>query len=434
MHKEMAPKSMHDCSGWHLLRRWIVNLTRLPAARAAFSSLVLKTAWQTVLVFVSTLAIQLTTFGILAVAAMIMPAEAFARLSLIVAATMLANAVVELGLNTASTKMYCDTKDEGYLRSAFAVYLACLPIIALSSGATAYVAGLPDIGLGIALGGALNLWNAVRASDQARQDYHSFGRASMAFALLRLIAGGGTLYLTRDPVLTAVATFALPVLAGLLSASARFAFEAFSGPRRPVGALMWYTVHVYCSTVLFIAIPYISQFIMAARLNAEAIGSFGLILAFCGPISLLVYSLRSVLFPIMLGSDRILEDLIWSWKGLATILCCLLSLMCAGVIVGQGMDYSYGHKFPGIGTAFLIYFAGFSFTSMVGLYGLSQHTQGVPQLSSVINLIRVAALAGLLSQYGMTLNSMIAITAVVMCSGEVALAVVLGVRRMRLPI
>lgn len=416
------------------MRRWIVDLTQQPVPiepRLDASYLVRKTAWQTVLVFVSTLAIQLTTFAILAIAALIMPAEAFARLSLIVAATMLSLAIAELGMDTASARMYCDTKDEGYLRTAFAVYLTSLPVIALIAGSTAYVAGATDIGLGIALGGILNLWNALRSCDQARQDYRSFWRASFAFAALRLVAGGGTLYLTRDPVLTAAATYALPVVAGLLSTSARYAFEAFAGPRRAIGELAWYTAHVYCSTVSFIAMPYISQFIMAARLDATAIGSFGLILAFCGPISLLMYSLQSVVFPVMVGGGKALEDLIWSWKGLSVILCSILALIVGGAIVGQGLDFFYGHKYQGIATAFMIYFAGFSITSMVGLYSISQHTQGVPQYSNAINLIRVVTLTLLLSQFGTDLNSVILITVLTMCVGEFVLAALLGFRRRR---
>ena len=177
--------------------------------------------------------------------------------------------------------------------------------------------------------------------------------------------------------------------------------------------------------------PYISQFIMAARLDATAIGSFGLILAFCGPISLLMYSLQSVVFPVMVGGGKALEDLIWSWKGLSVILCSILALIVGGAIVGQGLDFFYGHKYQGIATAFMIYFAGFSITSMVGLYSISQHTQGVPQYSNAINLIRVVTLTLLLSKFGTDLNSVILITVLTMCVGEFVLAALLGFRRRR---
>ena len=155
-------------------------------------------ARQTGVTFLSTLAIQATTFAILALAAFVMPKEAFARLSLIVAMVMLANALFELGLNVTSTKMYGDTRDEGYLRAALAVRLACLPAGAVL-GLAVWWAGAADAGLGIALGAVLNLWNGMRATDQARQDYRSFARSSLIFAVLRAMSGLAALYLTRNP-------------------------------------------------------------------------------------------------------------------------------------------------------------------------------------------------------------------------------------------
>src|SRR5271157_1031228 len=185
-------------------------------------------ARQTAVTFLATLAIQATTFAILALAALAMPKEAFARLSLIVAAAMLANALFELGLNLTSTKMYGETRDEGYLRAAFAVRLACLPAGTLL-GLAVWRAGAADAGLGIALGAVLNLWNGLRAADQARQDYCSFARSSLAFAVLRAATGFTALYLTRNPVWTAVATYALPVVAGVASRSVRLAAGDFAG-------------------------------------------------------------------------------------------------------------------------------------------------------------------------------------------------------------
>lgn len=155
-------------------------------------------ARHTALVFASTLAIQATTFAILAIAALVMPTEAFARLSLIVAAVILASAMFELGLNLTSTKMYGETRDEAFLRTASLIRLLCVPLGELAGvGASAW--GAADIGIGIGLGAAVNLWNGIRASDQARQDYRSFAAASLAFGAIRGVAGLGALYATPTP-------------------------------------------------------------------------------------------------------------------------------------------------------------------------------------------------------------------------------------------
>lgn len=387
-----------------------------------------ETVVHTALTFISTLAIQLTTFAILASSALVMSTEAFARLSLIVAAVMLSNALFELGLNVTSTKMFGDTGDDGYFRSAFAVRLVCLPVALVMGGAFLQL-GWGDTGLGIILGAVLNVWNGVRATDQARQDYRSFVRSSVAFAAVRGIVGILAMVLTKDPVITAIATYAVPVAAGGLSASAKYVREAFSGPRPPIRASLWYATHVYLNALTFIAIPYVPQFFIAARLDPVAVGTYGLILTFIGPISLLVYSLRSVLLPKMLGVGRALEDWLWSAKGATVIGIASFLMMIGGVILGFGLKHFYGHKFPEIALVFLIFFAGFAATSMIGLYSLSVHTQGVPHLSNTIGLLKLVALAAVLVPLEHSLSTTVTATSLVMVAGEVALVGALALRR-----
>lgn len=385
-------------------------------------------AQYTALVFASTLAIQATTFVILASAALVLATGDFARLSLIVAATMLANGLFELGLNLTSTKMYGDTRDEGFLRTAFLIRLLCVPLGCLLGLAFALGWGAADIGLGIGLGAALNLWNGVRASDQAREDYRSFVAASLSFAALRGLAGVGTLYATRAPVLTAIAIYGLPIAGAAFSTSARYAVEAFTGPQRPVGDMLWYGTHVYLSALAFIAIPYVPQFVIASRLDAAAVGTYGLILTFTGPISLLVYSLRSVLLPKMLGDGRF-EDMMWSRRGLFTIVALWVALMAGGALLGYGLEIFYGHKFPEIRSAFTVFFIGVSATAMIGLYSLSVHTLGMPQISAGVGVAKFTILLALMSFTGATLFEVIVLTTLVMVAGEIALVALLGARR-----
>jgi hypothetical protein len=89
----------------------------------------------------------------------------------------------------------------------------------------------------------------------------------------------------------------------------------------------------------------------------------------------------------------------------------------------------YGDKFPGIGLAFLIFYAGSSATSMIGLYSLSVHTQGVPHLSMAINVVKLVVVAILLTAVGHSLLSVVTITAVAMVVGELLLMGTLQRRR-----
>jgi O-antigen/teichoic acid export membrane protein len=402
---------------------------RLPGASAGSSLLLREVAQHAALVFASTLAVQATTFVILASAALILPTEGFARLSLIVAATMLANGLFEFGLNLTSTKMYGDTRDEGFLRTAFLIRLLCVPLGCLLGLAVAVTWGATDIGLGIGLGAALNLWNGIRASDQARQDYRSFVAASLSFAALRGLAGLGTLCATRDPVLTAVAIYALPIAGAAFSTSARYAVEAFTEPRRPVRDMFWYGTHVYLTAMAFIAIPYVPQFVVASRLDAIAVGTYGLILTFTGPISMLVYSLRSVLLPKMLEDGSWFEDMMWSRHGFLAIAAFWAALMASGALLGYGLEIFYAHKFPEIRSTFIMFFIGVSATAMIGLYSLSVHTLGMPQVSAVIGVAKFAVLLVLLAFTGSTLSEVIVLTAIVMVAGEIVLVALLGARR-----
>ena len=385
-------------------------------------------ARHTALVFASTLTIQVMTFAILAIAALVMTTDAFARLSLIVAATMLTSGLFELGLNLTSTKMYGDTRDEAFLRTASLIRLLCVPL-GMLIGVAAFAWGATDIGVGTGLGAALNLWNGIRASDQARQDYRGFATASLAFAATRGLAGFSALYAMGDPVLTAVAIYAVPVIGAALSTSARYAVEAFIGPRRPAGDMLWYATHVYLNALAFIAIPYVPQFVIASRVDATAAGTYGLILIFTGPISLFVYSLRSVLLPKMLGEKSQLEDWMWSWPGCFTIIALWIVLMAGGALLGHGLGVYYAQKFPEIGSAFPVYFAGFSATAFIGLYSLSVHTLGLPQISTWIGLAKFTVLLALLSVTGTTLSEVVTLTAIVMVAGEIALVSLLAARR-----
>ncbi len=388
-------------------------------------------AKHTGLVFVSTLAIQATTFAILAIAALIMPTENFARLSLIVAATMLANAVFDLGLNLTSTKMYGDTRDEAFLRTAFLVRFACIPLGCLLGGAVWGVWDASDIGLGISLGALLNVWNGIRASDQARQDYRSFVRTSLAFAGLRALVGFAALFATRDPIITAFATYALPILAGAFSTSARYVVDAVAGPRRSVGDMLGYSTYVYINAVMFGAITYLPQFIIASRFDAEAVGTYGLLLTFTAPISLLVYSMRSVLLPKMLGDGPGFENLLWSWQGAVVIFGLWISFMVGGAVLGYGLEIFYGQRYPEIRPAFLIFFTGFSAMSMIGFYSLSAHTLGVPQLGMWVSVVNFAVLTLVLALFGFTFLNVVFLTALVMVIGETILTGLLRWKRLK---
>ena len=293
--------------------------------------------------------------------------------------------------------------------------------VALAWGAT-------DIGLGIGLGAALNLWNGVRASDQARQDYRSFVAASLSFAALRVGAGLGALYTTGDPALTAIAIYVFPVAGAAFSRSARYVVEAFAGPRRPVGDMLWYG-----ATSISARCVHRHPVRAAIRHRVANERDRGRDLWTDPDLH------RPDFSPGLFAQERAAAENAWGWFPVGKH-----DVESAGPIrdrrtvgradgrwsaAGYGLEIFYAHKFPEIRSTFTMFFIGFSATAMIGLYSLSVHTLAVPQISAAIGIAKFAVLLVLLPLTGPALVDMVALTATVMVAGEIALVALLGARR-----
>jgi O-antigen/teichoic acid export membrane protein len=380
---------------------------------------------QTTTTAATTLMVQLSTFAILAAAPLLLPSEAFAELSVIVASTMLANAFFDFGLSLTTTKFYGANRDGTYFFAAFRIRLLCLPLAAVALVLLAELTSLGTVGFGILNGAFLNLWNGVRATDQARQDYRSFTRISMIFASLRLVCGASALIALRDPVAIGLGLFVLPTVALFKSSSWQYVAGAIRNGGQGLARMLRYTFYVYINALVFIGIPYISQFVVAGRFDAVATGTYGLVITFTAPVSLVIYSLRAVMLPKMLGRNLGVEDVIWSGRGARGIAVIALLLCLGGVIIGLGLEQVYGSQFPEIRHSFTVFFFGFSVTAAVGIYSLSVHTLGLPQVAMWVAFGKAVAMAALLTLFGATLGEVIAITSFVMVLGELVLVALL---------
>lgn len=383
------------------------------------------------IVFFSTLALQTTGFIILAVSGRMLDVAAFARLSLISAACMLAVSAFDLGLNLTTTKMYGDTGDVAHFRFAFAVRLllvAAAPVI----GGAVEAMGARGLGVGIALAGVFNLWSGIRATDQARQDYRSFSVASLWFAVLRAACGVAAFLVWPEPEVIAAAMYALPIVAIVTSRSFPMVLGAFHHFAWPSATVLRYTVMVHLNQVLFLLVPYAPQFLVNARLSNADVGRYGLILTFAAPISLVITSVRDVLLPKMFGPSSDFEKLLWSRKGAVAIGGLWLALMIGGVLAGLLIEIFYGSKYPNTLWPFLIFYAGFTTTGMIGFTSLSMHTQGVPHYAVLASLVKAILFAPLLAVFGSSLTAIVTVTALVMVIGELPLTFALLRRRNRL--
>jgi MFS family permease len=381
-------------------------------------------------VLVTTVLIQAGTFLLLATSALVLSRSQFASLSLIVATTILSSAIFDLGLSTTTTRQFGKTRNEAIFSTAFAIRLAFFPFACIA-GAALFAAGLPDLGLGLALGALQNIWNGARATDQARQDYDSFLRSSIAFAMLRAAAGLAAVMLMPEPVLIAVAIYAIPLFATYWSSSARLLTKWASLPFAWDWGLTRYSAYVYVAAMSFVALPYAPQLILSSGQNEVTIATYGVILTFSGAINLIFFSLRSVLLPMMLSSDGRLENALWSRRGLLATTGVFATMAIVGVALSVVVQLIYAGKYPDIVPSFLVSFLGYAATATIGLYSLSVHTRGVPELNAAVSLLRLSALFLMTIFVPPSLLAMVSYVAVAMVSSELLLTLLLAQRMAR---
>jgi len=378
--------------------------------------------------FFSTLAVQASTFLVLAAAGLCLPVAEFSRLSVVVATTMLSTALFDLGLNVTSTKRYGDTGDVGYLAVAFAARALLLPV----AGVAGYILtqfGALELGLGVVLGGLLNVWNGVRSTDQAVENYHSLALTSIVFAVVRAGAGLWAATQLRDSVAVAIAIYAVPLAVSLLSASTRLAIGALTRQLPDLSGTGRYAAYVYLNALAFIAIPYVPQFLISARFGDVTTGTYGLLLTFSAPVALVVSSIYNVLLPKMLRSNSIYENFLWSWRGLIALFGLTLAVITFGFTLSLAVGQVYSQKFPDIQSVFFLYFSGFSVATIAGIYTLSIHTQGVPHINMYVNVCRLVILIALLFVFATDLLKAVQITIAVMLAGQIVMVSWLAARR-----
>ena len=378
-------------------------------------------------VFLTSALIQAGTFVVLAAAALLLPTSEFASLSLIVATTVLSGALFDLGLSTTTTRQFGITRDEGVFAMPLAIRLLLVPV-AGAVGLLLWQSGLREIGLGVLLGALQNIWVGSRAADQARQDYGSFLRSSIAFATLRLAAGLAVIILRPEPILIAVALYAVPLVAALWSRSSRSLGRLLAARPAWDWGMIRYSAFVYVAALSFVALPYAPQLAMAATHDEASIATYGVILTFAGAINLIFFSLRSVLLPMMLSTGGRLERELWSRRGAVAVGGLFVALVVVALVLATAVQAVYGGKYPDILPSFLISFVGYAATATIGLYSLSVHTRGVPELNAGVSLLRLAALGLISVLVPPSLLAVVCSVAATMVGSELLLALLLARR------
>jgi O-antigen/teichoic acid export membrane protein len=373
----------------------------------------------------SNLAVNLSSFLVLALAARILSVEEFAKLSLIVASSLLGSGVLDLGINVGAVKKYAETKDGRFLATLVGLKLAvsagCLGLFTVCYGI-----GVPSFWLIILVSAAsVNLWTGARALEQARLQFSRLAQANVLFAALRIILGIMGLA-AGNAITLALAFFVGPPLAmaaykwrGTAALIERFDW----GPALEV---LRYAVPAYISATLYGISIYYPQFVVAQRLDATAVSTFGVLLTYLGPLALFNGSTRFYLLPRVVGKDLKRVDVLGNQRAMAliggTLVLGLLAIAGGAVLV----EKIYGTNYPGVGFPFWIYISLYLVISYLGFFNLDVHRMGKIAAEAQVNAARLAVLVAVLWLFGDNLRSIVVFSGLTMLAGEWVLFVFIG--------
>ncbi len=374
----------------------------------------------------SGLVVNAATFAILVAAPLALPLASFARLSLAVAGVLFLVAVLDFGLSITSTRQYAATSEPAYLSLSIRTRLLLCALIAPPAlVAFAWPAAQPYAGA--ALGAvALNLWNGLRAADQARQDFESFARSNLVFAAARLMFAGLGLA-TGSWIAVLIGLFVAPVVAiGAVKAHKIIALAAPSvGP--VIGVAARYALWVFVSAACYNALMGLPMAIAGKRLDDVAIGTIGIAATFMGPVSLLNNALRLVLLPKVAAGASPMQNRI---SRMRLALALLLMAGAAGLAAFVGHE-AYGGQFPLAGMVIGAMVGPLVFAIPIGLLNMDVHRQGAPRLEAMVNLARLCVIAPALWFAGQSLIGLSLAAGALLLLGELALLVALRWRNGR---
>jgi len=379
----------------------------------------------TLRVFGSNLAVNLSSFVVLALAGRTMPVDEFAKLNLIVAAGQLGSSALDFGGNVGVVKKYSENRESRFLSALIwlksSISGFCLALILIG-----YLANVEPYWLvAIACAASIDLWSGARALDQAQLDFSGFSQANVLFAILRLPLAIIGLALASASAIAA-ALYIVPFLAVAIYRWRDAAAKTGEFDPRTLAEVFRYALPAYISATLYTVAIYYPQYVISQRLDASAIATFGVLLIFRGPLVLLSNSVRTHLLPLVASNAIRRSDILGNLKVIACwaggLAAALVALAVGAVLIEQ----FYGARYPGIGLPFGI-FLGLNILSLfIGPFNLEVHRLGRIEVEAIVNAARLFVLAVMLGLFGNDLLSIVIISGLVILAGECVLFLTIG--------
>lgn len=365
----------------------------------------------------SGLAVNATTFVILAAAPLVLTVNDFAHLSLGVAAVMFLVSFLDMGLGITSTRQFAATKNLAFLSLSIRARLLLCAIFGIASTATALAWPETRVyAIATACAVMLNLWTGLRAADQAREDFAGFAKANLVFAGVRLALAGTALF-SGSWIAVMLGLFAAPVGAIVLLKAPKVLRLITIETDLILGRTIRYAGFVFVSSVCYAALIALPMAVAGWRLDPVAIGTIGIAATFVGPISLLNNALRLVLLPRVSTSENPISPTMSPKRWMAAI---ILPVACV-LLVWLVSEHVYSDRFPLAGAVTTITVAATILVVALGLLNMDVHRLGTPGLEAVVNLCRLLVTAPLLWLAGTSVLQLSITAAALLVIGEAAL-------------
>lgn len=369
----------------------------------------------------SNLIVNLSTFAVMAIAPLKLNVDGFASLSLASSSAMVLCSLTDFGLNVTIVKKYSESKSDGFLDVLLAIKGLLFAIGILALFFSFFAVGVPKFWLiAFAAGVSLNYWTGLRTCEQAQQNYTAYASANFRFAAIRLAAGSLAVY-TGSWVLVLVAVYVIPPAFAAINDCRRFARRLNFFSREKFTEVATYSKIVFVSSVCFAAMPYLPQYLMHQRLSTTEVATYGLIITFIGPVSLVAYSLRTLLLPKMCQNENFLVSMFSSRREVVKLISALVGIVVLIVAVALCIDALYGAKYPKLFSGFITFSIPYLLTAVLGLFNMRLHALGAPHLEMKVNIFRLLALSCIVYAWGTTFNSIVFIAAMTIFLSEVVL-------------
>ena len=377
----------------------------------------------------SGLAVNVSTFVVLALAPIALGTESFATLTLVVAGTLFGVTLLDAGLYTTTIRQFAATKDARIIGGALRIRFSMLAVSATVALLAFSTHDLVAFSIAALCAGFLNVWNGLRSIDLAREDHAAFARANFAMSAARL-AFGPLALLTGSWLWVSIALFVVPVLVVGAVRARGLVRDLAVGRLRVLGALLGYSTPVYLSALAYGACTYLPQAIAAARLDDIAVGSLGVALMLATPLILANAALRAMLLPRISAGGRLSDELGLRPGGKLILAAVAIVLVLSGVVIGSQLVY--GFRFPDIGLISGAILMGYVAAIPFALASMTVHRIGRPGIEAIVNMARLLVTGPLLWFAASSAVVLAATAALLLLLGEIALFLV--VRRAAFPI